>query len=119
MPFVIYFRKYLVIKMTLNWLATGTKIMWDANATIPGTDRHIQNLVLGKNTLVGEENRTADIGNGKTVTVTIKDCIRKSGREKWDVTGICSDGRSEHLVVEKSDQPDKMKVAETVVRKFM
>ncbi len=74
---------------------------------------------MGKNTLVGEESHTADIGNGKTVTVIIKDCIRKSGCEKWDVTGVCSGGRSTNLVVEKSDQPDKMKVAETVVRKFM
>jgi hypothetical protein len=86
---------------------------------IPGTDRQIQNLLFAKNTLVSEESHTADIGNGKTVTVTIKHCIRKSGCEKWDVTGVCSDGRVMNLVVGKSDQPDKMKVAETVVRKFM
>jgi hypothetical protein len=105
--------------MAFNWLAAAAKSMWDENATIPFTDRHIQNVVWQKNTLLGEESRTADIGNGKTVTVTIKDCIRKSGCAKWDVTGVCSDGRSAHLVVEKSNQPDKMKVAETVVRKFM
>ncbi len=105
--------------MSFNWLATGAKMIWDANLTIPGTDRHLQNVVLQKNTLLGEESHTANIGNGKTVTVTIKDCIRKSGCAKWDVTGVCSDGRTAKLVVEKSDQPDKMKVAETVVRNFM
>jgi hypothetical protein len=105
--------------MAFYWLATSAKNMWDTNATIPFTDRHIQNLFWQKNTLVGEESHTANIDNGKTVTVTMKDCIRKSGYAKWDVTGVCSDGRSAHLVVKKSDQPDKMKVAETVVRKFM
>jgi hypothetical protein len=105
--------------MAFNWLAAVGKSMWDENAIIPGTDRHIQNLVWQKNTLLGEESRTADIGNGKTVTVTIKDVIRKSGCAKWDVTGVCSDGRSVKLVEEKSVQPDKMKIAEAVVRRFM
>ncbi len=105
--------------MAFNWLAEGAKIVWDANPTVPGTDRHLQNVILQKNSLLGEETRTADIGNSRTVTVTIKDCIRKSGRAKWDVDGVRSDGATAHLVVEKSEQPDKMIVAETVVRRLM
>jgi hypothetical protein len=84
--------------MAYNWLPTVEKSMSDTN---------------------GQESHTANIGNGKTVTVTIIDCIRKSGCEKWVVTGVCSDGRMMQLAVGKSDQPDKMKVAETVVRNFM
>jgi hypothetical protein len=103
----------------INWLASGAKSMWDANAKIPFTDRHFKNWVLQESTQVGEEIHTADIGNGKTVTVTIKDVIRASGCEKWEVNGVCSDGRTAKLVEEKSKQPDKMKVAEAVVRKLM
>ncbi len=84
--------------MAFNLFPTGAKSMWDTD---------------------GQESHTVNIGNGKTVTVIIKDCIRKSGCEKWDITGVCSDGRMMQLVVGKSEQPDKMKVAETVVRKFM
>jgi hypothetical protein len=105
--------------MAFNWLGAVAKIIWNANPTIPGTDRHFKNVILQKNSLLSEETHTVDIGNGNTVTVTIKDCIRKSGRAKWDVRGVCSDGRTTNLVVKKSEQPDKMKVAETVVRRFM
>lgn len=105
--------------MAFQWIVTGAKLVCDANPVIPGTDRHLQNVVFQKNTLLGQETYTADIGNGKTVTVTVNDCIRKSGRAKWEVIGICSDGRTDKIVEEKSKQPDKMKVAEAVVRRFL
>ncbi|CAF1207622.1 unnamed protein product [Adineta steineri] len=105
--------------MALNWVSAAAQTLFDANIVVPGTDRHIKNWVFQKNSTLGEEKYTADIGNGKTVTVTIKDVIRKSGRAKWDVSGSCSDGRSANLVVCKSDQPDKMKVADAVAQQFM
>ena len=105
--------------MAFQWVAGAAKLVCDANPIIPGTDRHLQNVVLQRNTLVSQETCTADIGNGRIVTVTVNDCIRKSGRAKWEVIGICSDGTTEKIVETKSNQPDKMKVAEAVVRKFL
>lgn len=107
------------LNMAFNWIVNGAKLAYDANPIIPGTGRHLQNVVLQRNTLVGQETYTADIGNGRIVTVTVNDCIRKSGREKWEVIGICSDGRTEKTVELKSNQPDKMKVAEAIVRRFL
>ena len=105
--------------MAFKWIVAGAKLVCDANPIIPGTDKHLKNVVLQRNSLVGQERYTADIGHGRRVTVIVNDCIRKSGRAKWEVIGICSDGRSEKTVELKSNQPDKMKVAEAIVRKFL
>lgn len=105
--------------MAFKWVVSGGKMVLDANPIIPGTNRHLKNVIFQKNTLVGQESYTAYIGNGKTVTVTINDCIRKSGCPKWEVIGIRSDGTIKKLVEEKVNQPDKMKVAEAVVRQLM
>ncbi|CAF1207680.1 unnamed protein product [Adineta steineri] len=105
--------------MAFNWVSAAAQTLLFANIVVPGTDRHIKNWVLQQNTLLSEEKYVADIGNGKTVTVTIKDVIRKSGRANWDVSGSCSDGRSKNLVISKFDQPDKMKVADVVAQQFM
>jgi hypothetical protein len=106
--------------MAFNWVTIGAEMVCDANPIIiPGTDRHLENVLLQKDTLVSQESYSANIGNGKTVTVTINDVIRKSGRPKWEVVGVCSDGRTTEKVEEKSAQPDKMNVADTVARMLM
>ena len=105
--------------MAFNWIGGAATNFFNSNGIIPGTDRHVQNFLWQRNSLLGEETFTANVGNGRTITVTIKDVIRKSGRAKWDVTGVSSDGRTAHIVQTKDDQPDKMKVADAVARQLM
>ncbi len=115
--------EHLVINMasTGSWadFAKNLWTSWTSNSQIPGTDRHIKNFFLQRNSVVDQETHTRDIGNGKIVTVTINDVIRKSGRPKLEVRAVCSDGRSDQLVRGKNVQLDKMKVVDDLVQSFM
>lgn len=105
--------------MAFNWISAAATGFYNSNGVILGTDRHIQNLIWQRSTILGQEKFTADVGNGRTITVTINDVIRASGRAKWDVTAVSSDGRTAHTVETKANQPDKMKVVDAVARKLM
>lgn len=105
--------------MAFNWINAAATSFYNSNGIIPGTDRHIQNFLWQRSVVLGQEKLTADVGNGRTITVTINDVIRASGRAKWDVEGVSSDGRTAHIVETKANQPDKMKVVDAVARRLM
>ena len=71
--------------MAFNWVGTVAQVIWADNVQVPGTNRHVQNWLLQKNTQIGEESRTADIGNGKTVTVNNQRLYKK----KWSCKMGC------------------------------
>ncbi len=54
----------------------------------------------------------------KTVTITIEDCIWASGTPKWGIEWSCSDGRGDKYGVEKSKQPDKLKVVQDIINQI-
>ncbi len=99
---------------TIVGLADGLKTLQQTQ--IGG--RHVWNIITGQNTTLGIETVTVEVNKyqpPKTVTITIEDCIRPSGTPKWGVEWRCSDGRHDKYGVEKSKQPDKLKVAQDII----